>query len=96
MIMTKDEIRQDPRIGQPHEELERAYGIDLALVIRRVFGYERKLLLFGGIYFFIMIVLIGIMSGTQWINTTWAVVLGVGANIIASLIIWGATNIRRS
>jgi dCTP deaminase len=96
MIMTKDEIHQDPRIGQPYDELERAYGSDLSLVIRRVFGYERKLLFLVSIYLLFMLILIGVLSGTNWINVTSAIVLGVGANILTNIIIWTATNLRRS
>lgn len=95
MIMNKDEISKDERIGTPYEELERAYGTDLSTVIKRVFNYERKLLLFAGIYFLLMILLIGVIAKTEWLSTTVSVIIGVGANIITNLIIWIATNIRR-
>lgn len=96
MILNTSEVKKDSRIGNPHEELERAYGTDLARVIKRVFGYERRLLFFASIYFLFMILLIGIMSGTNWINTTVAVLIGVAANVIAGLIFLAATNLRRS
>ncbi len=95
MILDKNEIKADTRIESSPEELERAYGDDLAQVIRRVFGYERKLLLFGSIYLLSMVALIGIMSGTNWINTTYAVIIGVGSNIISALIFLFATSLRR-
>lgn len=96
MILSKADIKCDPRIGSPDEELEYAYGTDLARVIKRVFGYERRLLLFAGIYFLFMIILIGLMSGTNWISNTAAIIIGVGSNILTSFIFWAATNLRRS
>lgn len=96
MILSTAEIKSDPRIGSPYEELENAYGADLSRVIKRVFGYERRLLLFAGIYFLFMILLIGLMSGTNWITNTAAIIIGVGTNILTSLIFWAATNLRRS
>ncbi len=94
MLVDEVEKKNDPRIGNPHEELERAYGEDLGRVIKRVFSYERKLIIFSIIYFMLMVLLIGIMSGTNWINTVSAVLIGIGANLITSLIIWTATNLR--
>jgi len=96
MILDQNEIKLDHRINPPHEELERAYGPDLAQVIKRVFGYERKLLIFASIYFLLMLILIGVMSGTNWINTTIAVIIGVGSNIITNIIFLIVTNLRRS
>lgn len=96
MILSSDDINKDPRIGSPNEEIERAYGPDLARVIKKVFGYERRLLLFAGIYFLSMILMIGLMAGTNLISNTIAVTIGVLSNILTSLIIWAATNLRRS
>jgi dCTP deaminase len=95
MILDKNEIKLDYRIKSPHEELDRAYGNDLAKVIKRVFGYERKLLLFSSVYFLIMLILIGFMSGTNWLNTTIALIIGVGSNIITTIIILFVTSLRR-
>jgi len=96
MILSADEVKKDSRISTPQKELERAYGADLAHVIKRVFGYERRLLLFASIYFLLMLLLIGIVSGTNWINITVAVILGVGANVITTLLFLVVTNLRRS
>lgn len=94
MLLDPNEEKKDPRIGKPHDEIERAYGKDLGKVMKRVFGYERRLLLFASFYFFIMILLIAIMSGTNWIKTTSAVIIGVTVNILTTIIIYAATNLR--
>lgn len=93
MILDKNEEKNDPRIGKTYEEIERAYGTELGRVIKRVFGYERRLLLFASFYFLIMILLIAIMSGTNWMNTTVAVVIGVISNILTAIITYTATNL---
>lgn len=93
MILNENEKKSDSRIGQSYEELERAYGPELGKVIKRVFGFERRLLLFAASYFLIIILLIAIMSGTNWINTTVAVVIGIIANIVTFIITYTATNI---
>ncbi len=94
LILDPTEIKNDPRIGNTFEELELSYGKDLAKVIKRVFDYERKLLLFTSIYLMIMILLIAIMAGTQWIDKTIAVILGVIANVITTTILHFATNLK--
>jgi len=94
MILDSKEEQHDHRIGKPYEEIERAYGKELGKVIKRVFGYERRLLLFASVYFLIMLLIIAIASGTNWINTTVAILIGVATNIIATIIIFMATNLR--
>jgi dCTP deaminase len=95
MILDANEEKNDTRIGKPYDEIARAYGKDLGRVMERVFGYERKLLLFASLYFLIMILLVSVMSGTEWITTTVAVLIGVVANIMTSIITYMATNLRR-
>lgn len=58
MVLTETEKKTDRRILSPHEELERSYGEDLGRVIKRVFGYERKLILFSITYLLLMLLLI--------------------------------------
>jgi hypothetical protein len=42
----------------------------------------------------IMVLLIAIMAGTQWIDKTIAVILGVIANVITTTILHFATNLK--
>jgi dCTP deaminase len=94
MVLDPNQEQTDPRIGQPYDEIERAYGKDLGRVMRRVFGYERRLLLLASFYFLIMVLLIAIMSGTNWITVPAAVIIGVTANILTTIILYAATNLR--
>jgi len=94
MILDHTEEKKDTRIGKPYDEIERAYGKDLGRVMKRVFGYERRLLLFAIMYFLIMILLIAAMSRTNWITPTVAVLIGVVANILTAIIIYICTNLR--
>ena len=64
MILDSHEEQEDHRIGKPYEEIERAYGKELGKVIKRVFAYERRLLLFASIYFLIMLLIIAIAAIT--------------------------------
>jgi dCTP deaminase len=93
MILDPAEEKRDARIGKPYDEMERAYGKDLGKVMKRVFGYERRILLFASLYFLIMILLIAAMSRTNWITTTTAILIGVAVNILSTIIIYIATNL---
>jgi dCTP deaminase len=95
MILDSREVEADSRIGSPESEIERAYGKELGRVMKRVFGYERRLLLFSIVYFLFMLALIAVMAGTNWINITMAVVIGVVANILTAIITLAATNLGR-
>ena len=95
MILNEKEIARDSRIGPPAEELRRMYGADLARVMERVFGYERKIIGFASLYFLLMTVLIGVISGTKLISATASIAIGVCSGIITTFILYLATNIRR-
>ncbi len=95
MILNPDEIKKDRRIRTFYEEITSSYGEVFTHIIKRLYGVERRLLLFSCIYFIIMLLLIGIMSETAWLTPMIAVIIGVGVNIIATLLIHFATSFMR-
>jgi dCTP deaminase len=95
MILTDEEIRNDPRISAPADEIIHAYGQDFTNAIRRVYKFERYLILTALIYFLLSMVLVYAFVKTDWITPMVAIILGVGSNILTSLLIYFATSLRR-
>jgi dCTP deaminase len=94
--LTAAEIAADPRINGTVEEVERAYGRDFGTVVRRVFRYERRILLGAGVYFLVLIGVLGLsVVREDRLNVWLSVGLGVIGNAIFVLITWLATSVRR-
>jgi len=95
MIMKADEIKKDSRIKGVVEEVELSYGSDLAMIIKRVFVLERKLILSASLYFMAMIILIALIAESNWLSTTISVIIGVCSNIIFQLLFFASTRLER-
>jgi dCTP deaminase len=95
MILSPQEIRNDPRIKSPTEEIILAYGSNIGKVIDRVFRFERALILTAVFYILFSMIIIYAMQGSDWITPTTGIILGVASNVFTSLLVYGATNIRR-
>lgn len=96
MVLDKSEIELDGRITSVIQEIESTYGPDLAGVIKRVFWLERRLILSASIYFTFMLILIGVISKTNWLTTTQSIILGVGSNIITQMLFYAGTRLKRT
>jgi len=95
LIVKFEEISKDCRVGSVNEELERAFGPDFAAVAKRVFQYEKRLLLFMVVYFILTLSLIAILAGPGWIGVTTALGVGIVANVITAVVIHYALDVRR-
>ena len=95
MILSSDELKKDPRIGFTTDEIMLSYGKGVGNVIERVFKFERYLIITALAYFLFSIILIYTINKSNWYDPLFSLVLGVVSNIITSLVIYTATNIRR-
>jgi dCTP deaminase len=95
LILTSDEIKSDQRIKSIPEEIELSYGKDISKVIKRVYKFERRLILASIAYLMFTMILIIALQGTDWINNTVSILLGVISNILFTFITWTSTNFRR-
>jgi dCTP deaminase len=92
--LTGEEIRRDERIGSVVEEVERSYGPGLGSVIKRVFAYERKILLWSAIYFALLIGIIALnFQQEDRLNLWVSVGLGVVTNLVFLTLTLAATNV---
>jgi len=97
MVLSEQEVQHDKRVGDPVDELTRAYGRDLGLVLRRVFRFERYLLLsaFAYVLFSLIVVALTETSRDRRLSVVAAVALGVASNALTSLLAFAATRLRR-
>lgn len=98
MILSEDQVQQDPRIGGPTEELSRAYGRDFGSTLDRIFRYERRLIIAAFAYILFTLVLIALTQkpGGAQLSVWTAIGLGVVSNVVTSLLIFAATQLWRS
>ncbi|EGQ2936465.1 dCTP deaminase domain-containing protein [Staphylococcus pseudintermedius] len=85
-ILNNEEIKLDKRIKDLSTEIELSYGKKFSNVITRIETHERKFLLATILYIIITLVLIGVFSGTNWLNTVTSIVIGIGTNLIYFII----------
>lgn len=97
MVLSEREVQRDSRVGDTVDELTRAYGRDLGLVMRRVFRFERYLLLsaFAYVLFSLIVVAWTETSRDRRLSVVAAVALGVISNALTSLLTFAATRLRR-
>ena len=93
-ILTSVEVQADARIGHLVDELEQSYGKGLGAIARRVFRFERRLIL-GAIAYLTATGLLLVLTNTRAIHE-YAINLmcGVVGSVIAALIFYFATNLR--
>lgn len=97
MVLSEREVAGDDRVGDSVDELTRAYGRDLGLVLRRVFRFERYLLLsaFAYVLFSLVVIAWTESSRDRRLSVVAAVALGVASNALTSLLVAAATRLRR-
>lgn len=95
MVLSQSEVAEDSRIGSSEEEIALSYGPDVAQVIKRVFGYERRIILAAMASLMLMVVLIAVMAKTDWLGPVSGAIIGVVANLATAGIFWLGTNLRR-
>ncbi|MFP3919508.1 hypothetical protein U5N28_17040 [Lysinibacillus telephonicus] len=95
MILTEEEVRNDPRIKNIPEEIVLSHGSNVGKVIDRIYKYERKFVIATIGYFTFTLVLIAALQGTNWITPVSSILLGVFSNVLYTFVTWAATNFRR-
>ncbi|QTC40721.1 hypothetical protein I7V34_16390 [Bacillus sp. V3] len=93
-IMTPEQIKTDSRIKDISTEIELSYGRKFTNVIKRIERYERRFLLATILYLTITLVLIGLLSGTDWLNTLSTVSIGIGINVIYGIATYFLTQFK--
>jgi hypothetical protein len=76
------------------DEIERSHGPLVGRVIRRVYSFERRLLLAAAIYFICTSALLAAAGTDTFKNVTVNLLLGVLASLVFSLLTCLATNLR--
>jgi dCTP deaminase len=95
MILSLKEALKDNRVKSPEDELTLSYGKDIGNVIKRVFKFEKYILLSALSYFLLFLVIIYAIKGTELITPLNALLIGVISNLTSMFLIYLATNIRR-
>lgn len=95
-ILKPDEIKRDPRIGSPIEELAGRFGPDFKLVTDKLFGYQRRILL---IFFFVLAFNFALLALVTQIGlpeqaSGWAI--GILTNVTTGGLVLFFTRIRRN
>ncbi|MGE7942848.1 dCTP deaminase domain-containing protein [Lysinibacillus xylanilyticus] len=93
-ILSPEEIKSDKRIKNVSTEIELSYGKKFAGVIKRIEKYERRFLLASISYLMITLILIGLFSGTDWLNTITTVGIGLGVNFIYGITVYISTKFK--
>lgn len=95
-ILTEAEIRSDPRIGTVPDEVEQSYGSNVGMVVRRVFAYERRLIVWSVIFFAILLGVLALNFAREDRVDLWVSVgVGLVTNVIFLWLTLAATNTRR-
>lgn len=93
-IMSSEEIKRDKRIKNISTEIELSYGKKFTGVIKRIQQYERRFLLASILYLIVTLILIGLFSGTDWLNTITTVIIGLAVNIIYGVTAYFLTQLK--
>lgn len=99
MIMTPEELAKDVRVKGQLDELDTLHGALIANLMRRVFRFERRLLLASVGYFLLSTIVLAILAASNNAGFTTsmvlAVILGVVSNTVFAVLTYFATSIRR-
>lgn len=96
LILGEEDLKKDNRIRTPIEEIEASHGKVLGELSRRMFKYEKWLILVGIVYFVLIILIIGWWTAKNEANQLANLVtfsVGIAASLIASLITIYATKL---
>lgn len=95
MQLTEEEIKRDKRIKSNVEEIADSYGENLARYIRRVFVYEKNLMIFSllalGIILLSFLFVDMVKLSDSFIDKLVSAGVGITASIIGSIILFFAT-----
>lgn len=95
LIMTSDQIRQDPRIVNPIDELKIQHGELFGRLVKRIFQYERRILVFAAALLLVNLIVLCSLQGTKFQITAATVMLGIISNLLTLIVTLFATNLRR-
>lgn len=95
MLLTNDEIKNDKRIKNDIDEIADAYGENLASHMRRVFSYEKNLMIFSFLALGIILLTFLLVDIAQLSESFCSKLIsagfGITTSIIASIILYFAT-----
>lgn len=93
--LTPEQIKADPRIGTVPEEVEDSYGKNVGAVVKRVFAYERRILLWSVTFFIIMIGILALnVVREDRLNLWVSLAIGLVTNLIFLSLTLAATSVR--
>jgi hypothetical protein len=89
-------MKVDPRIGTVPEEVEQSYGKNVGAVMKRVFDYERRILVWSVIFFITMIGILALnVVREDRLNLWVSLAIGLVTNLIFLSLTLAATSVRR-
>jgi len=94
LILTAEQIRQDPRIVNPIDELTMQHGELFGQLVKRVFRYERRVLVFAAALLLVNLLVLWALQGTKFQITAATVALGIISNLFTLIVTLLATNLR--
>ena len=95
LLLTKSEIKEDHRIGDPFQELVIQQGEFFGNIVKRVFRYERRLLTLAATLLIVNLLVLWSVHGTKFEVTAITVALGIISNFATMIITLSVTNLRR-
>ena len=95
MILSKEEIQNDPRILDVDRELELSYGPEIPRVLTRIVRYERPLVIASCVYFAFILLLFVLITKELAIPIGIGVATGIVANVLTSFLTYKATDFLR-
>ena len=94
LVLTPEEVMADPRVGHPLDELASEHGELFSRVVKRVFRYERRVLIFAAVLLAVNCLVLWIVNGTQFQVTAATVFLGIVSNLATLVVTLLATNLK--
>ncbi len=95
LIASPEQLRSDSRVKEEIDELIIQHGELYGRVIQRIFRYERRLLIFAGVFFAVNALLLWNLQNER--SDVFFIALGAGvlSNLATSAVISFVTNLRR-
>lgn len=92
--LTSQQVAADGRVGSQFDEIRLTHGATIEALVKRVFQYERRLLLAAVLY---MLTTVGVISlafaREDRLNIALTVMLGVASSVVFMVLTWLATNL---
>jgi dCTP deaminase len=96
MVMTPEEVSHDPRVKKPLDELEAIQGYLFAKVAKRVFRFERYLLLSAVCYFLLSTIILAFLVARQDRSFTITVLFSVAISVVSNFVFFALTYLATS